>query len=537
MSSLRRLGIYLGVFFLALTGIVFLTDAWRQVDYFVYAQVYMDPAEELRLNQDLYLIDVEHPWTLDRTLPRDRAIGIWRMRLVELLQRVREEVAAGNAPDAVVLDIYFANVSAARDDLYAAVEALTNEGIPVLAVFNTLNLAGEVFEDRESEHLRDLYALFFGGYLHTNLNTGAGFVTYPSEISLPTRGGSIQYVEALPLRLARALNDEIEPVEGRTYVLPLGPEQAVDERTWTFRFEPGAESGGVLVAPGGEEDSALFMDDRILIIGNTAEDTPEGLPVAGPKALAWAIDDQLAGNVNARLPVESPLFVIGEVVFFSLFAVLVYALLFKYARPVQKRPYLLAVIAATLSLGLLLGALGLFVFLGWVIPVGLPAVGIAVAAILAARFAYLYLVTGVPEGTGKYDVFVSYSRADGKWVEENLYGPLKALRKPDGSELSVFFDKDEIALGEPFTPKYMWAIVDTKYFIPVFTKNYYGPKSHGRNEMDLAYKRAVEKRLTMLPITHSLDAVPEIYTHINFIDVSEQPDFFPAIRDCVLEKA
>ena len=41
----------------------------------------------------------------------------------------------------------------------------------------------------------------------------------------------------------------------------------------------------------------------------------------------------------------------------------------------------------------------------------------------------------------------------------------------------------------------------------------------------------------MLPITHSLDTVPEIYTHINFIDVSEQPDFFPAIKDCVLEKA
>ena len=80
----------------------------------------------------------------------------------------------------------------------------------------------------------------------------------------------------------------------------------------------------------------------------------------------------------------------------------------------------------------------------------------------------------------------------------------------------------------------MWAIVDSAFFIPVFSKNYYGKNSHGRNEMDLAYKRAVEKKLTMLPITHDFAAVPEIYDHLNFFDINEQADFFDEIEANIL---
>ena len=42
----------------------------------------------------------------------------------------------------------------------------------------------------------------------------------------------------------------------------------------------------------------------------------------------------------------------------------------------------------------------------------------------------------------------------------------------------------------------------------------YYRKNHCRNEVDLAYKRSVENMISILPIAHSYDAVPQIYSHI-----------------------
>jgi TIR domain len=171
--------------------------------------------------------------------------------------------------------------------------------------------------------------------------------------------------------------------------------------------------------------------------------------------------------------------------------------------------------------------------LKYVTPVGLTLFAIVLAGILAWRFALKFLMTCVAEGSAKYDAFISYSRKNSEWVVKNVYEPLKAMRKADGSELAVFFDRTEIGLGEVFTTKYMCAIVDSRCFIPIFSDDYYA-KNHTRNEMDVAYKRSVEKKIVILPVARSAQRVPEIYSHLNFVDALANPLFIEEIRKALL---
>jgi hypothetical protein len=106
---------------------------------------------------------------------------------------------------------------------------------------------------------------------------------------------------------------------------------------------------------------------------------------------------------------------------------------------------------------------------------------------------------------------------------------LAAYTKPNGEKLNIFYDKKSIGLGEMFTTKYMWAIVDTKFFIPVFSDDYYA-KNHCRNEMDCAVKRDVEKLLHIQGVALSFNAVPEAFHCINFVDVTQNPAFIDVIE-------
>jgi len=54
--------------------------------------------------------------------------------------------------------------------------------------------------------------------------------------------------------------------------------------------------------------------------------------------------------------------------------------------------------------------------------------------------------------------------------------------------------------------------------------------------MDLAYKRWVEELIKMLPIAFSFEAVPPIYQHVIFTDVSENENFIEQIKKDILQK-
>jgi len=534
MTTSRRLGAYALGFVALFSVFFFATDRWRQLDYLVYSKVYLDDPGSMALPSELLLIDIPHPQTQTPEMANNVAIEVYRKRIVDFLGTVAGRAEGGERADAVVLDFYFRNQDSERATLATEIERLIELNVRVYAVFNTRALETISIEDRENDHARELYRLFDGGKLHTQITNAYGVLIYRSELVYSREDGTETIIEALPKRVARDLDDDIAYVENQGYVLPVGEDKASDSNTYVYSFRDDGTSGGRFTHYTTGADATIDLDDKILLVGSLAEDQPMGLPIAGPKVVAWALDDQMAFNRNARQPLDSPGVILAEIIVFALLVVLLFALLFKYVKALQTRPVLLALFSflggAVALFGVALGLLTQNI----VTPVGLPLGAMLIAAVLSWLFAYRYLVTGAPEGSGKYDVFISYSRADGDWVVKELYEPLQQLRKADGSELSIFFDRDAIAGGEAFTPKYMWAIVDAKHFIPVFSHNYYGPKSHGRNEMDLAYKRAVEKKLNVLPITHGFDAVPEIYTHLNFIDVSEQDDFLEMLKKSIL---
>jgi hypothetical protein len=250
--------------------------------------------------------------------------------------------------------------------------------------------------------------------------------------------------------------------------------------------------------------------------------------------VAWALDDARRGHRNARVPLDHAGVVAGLILAMGLLTAGAIGLLFKFVPRLQSRPALLAVSGSLTGLALLALTGAACHSMGYVMPVGLPLAAVLLAGLLGWRHAAKYLAAGAAEGSGEYDVFISYSRQHGDWVAANVFAPLAAVRKPDGQPLKIFFDRTAIGLGEAFTSKYMWAIVDSRVFVPVFSADYYG-KNHCRNEMDLAFKRHIDKRLRIAPIALEAGAVPEIFSVLNYIDVLTNPRFIDDIVRTILD--
>lgn len=524
MPISRRLAAYTAAFLVLLLLVAsLLGSAWRPLDYLVFRVLSIADAPELE--DDIRIIDLPHSSSTTRSFD----LPDFRARTIDLLQTLSSLSEGYERPRAVILDLYYGSDQRLVPELLAAITALQEKKIRVYGVFDTMDLTGTSFEQRRADHAMAIYERLDGGLLHTRFNQKLGAITYNSHLEIPyAEGGLSATITALPLRVAMDLNQIDEPYPPREYVLPHGSQADVTQKTLHFTHPAGTTSGGSFMQLETPLVTAPDIHDKLLIVASYEGDrVVQGRP--GPEHVAWAIDDQRKGNRNARTPMNNPLILIGVVLFAAAWTALIYALLFKYAKSLQTSPRLLALLAFGAGLAALAALSALVLTIGQVLPVGLALFATALAAALAWHFANRFLVTGVAEGSGKYDVFISYSRKDGDWVYNSLYKPLSELRKADGSPLSIFFDRNEISLGEAFTSKYMWAIVDSRHFIPVFSENYYGTRSHGRNEMDLAYKRYVEKSIRILPVAFSDESVPEIYNGLNYLNVTTETAFFSAL--------
>ena len=312
--------------------------------------------------------------------------------------------------------------------------------------------------------------------------------------------------------------------------MPIRSLEEINKKTYTF-IADSIQSTGVF-QPAEGVNTPIDIDNNILIVGDTGNDIVDfgDKKIPGPYILTWALSDLLGNNSNLKLPIENLYVIIGQILFFSLFTVLVFALLFKYVKGLQTKPAVIAVLAFMISMIFFFIYGKLILSFNYVIPAGHTIVAMIVASFLCWRFAHKFLVTGVAEGSQKYDVFISYSRSQGDWVDKNVYEPLAAFRKPNGDKLNIFFDKKSIGIGEAFTSKYMWAIVDTKNFIAILSEDYYN-KNHCRNELDCAVKRKVEKLLNIQMIAFSDKAVPEAFNSFNYLEKTRNPDFIKVIED------
>jgi hypothetical protein len=525
MPLVKRLSAYL-LGFVVLVSLLAASGASKYIDYAAYKSLYLNDASHLKLHSAITLIDIPYTTDINNTF----SLKNYRLRVADLLNVI---IAQENKPDAVILDMYISNEQGALEALQKAMQQILDLGVNLYVVFNTEEWHRKEYEILRSEHAPNIYQMLDNLYLHTNFTNKLGVLSYSSELVKAVPGGEIS-IEALTQRVARdhrGDNEELRPTT-RDFVLALGNESEVDLQTYRFSHKVQNTSGGKFsrYVDNSEtpEEVSFDMDSRIILVGSLAKDKVDFVAQAGPKLVAWALDDQLSGNKNARQPLNDSGRILGQILFFALLTVLLFAALFKYVKALQTKPLVIAGLSALLSTAMLYFLLLDRLEDNKVSPIALTLFAIGIAAFLAWQFARKFLVTGIVEGSGKYDVFISYSRKESDWVINSLYEPLRALRKADGSKLVIFFDRDEIGIGEPFTAKYMWAIVNSKLFLPVFSDGYY-EKPHCRNEVDLAYKRYVGQKLAMLPIAHSSDAVPEIYTHMNYVSVKDNPTFIEGI--------
>jgi len=521
MTTLKRIAIYLVIFVVLLSIAATLTTFWQSLDYYVYRTFYLDRSANIELPKRIFLIDLPH--NAENKTGYDRAN--YRKRLSNLLDTIS---ARKVRPGAVLLDIYFENEPQELETLKEALKRL-RERTKVYGVYDMREYEEITFEKNEESQAREIYENYLEGYrLHTVFEEKMGVLFYESELQFPREGGGSELIEALPSKVARDVTlEDAPPSEPRGFVLPLGNEVSMERQTVQFRHAGDSTTGGTFSSP-------LNMDDKILIVGSLAADRIAKIDKTGIHLVAWALLDQLKGNALAKQPLTRPFVYLGLILFFAIFTALLFALFFKYMKKLQTKPLIISIISVVISLALLLVVGAAILSLGLVIPIGLPLIAILLSAILSWRFAHKFLVTGVAEGSQKYDVFISYSRGNSDWVIKNIYEPLCDFRKPNGDKLNLFFDKNSIGIGEAFTAKYMWAIVDSRFFLPIFSEEYYG-KNHCRNEVDLAYKRSVEKLLTILPVAFSYGAVPQIYTHINFMDITVNPNFILDIQKVLVE--
>ena len=189
---------------------------------------------------------------------------------------------------------------------------------------------------------------------------------------------------------------------------------------------------------------------------------------------------------------------------------------------------LLAFMSFILALVVLAGLFALILAADKIMMSRLTLWGMLLATLLTWRYALKFMLPAIVDGTGKYDVFISYSRAEADWVHKEIYIPLSEAKDHNGEPLEVFYDKKSIGIGEEFTAKYMWAIANSRFFLPVFSEGYYD-RNHCRNEVHLAVKRSVEQKIEIAGVAKSFDAVPVIYSNLNLGDPTANAKFMEDI--------
>ena len=547
MLTLKRLAVYLITFLIVLILVIVLVD-WKRVDNYIVGVANKTSNQDEIVNKEIVFVNIDkHPYGGSEC----ESFTLYRQSVIKLLNAVAEETKKNNGPKGVVLDIWFSRDNTELENLKAALKQLKDLKVPVYTSYNVIagyesvDLGSINFDKIDSNHATELYDGYFAGSgggqsgsgrYHTLFYAEENMASYENDIYLRSElFEDSALIESLPLKVATDLDDSKSTTKPKRQgsIVPYGSIAEMQKRTYTFIPDSVLPIGSFL-PPAGSDSSmaAINMDKKILIVGDVVNDVLDigNATMPGPYILTWALSDLLDENIRLKLPLEGLYVIIGQMLFFAFFVVLIYALIFKYVKQLQTKPTIIAILSFLTGMVFLFIYYKLILTFKAVIPVGQTIAAMLVTAALSWRFAHKFLVTGVAEGSQKYDVFISYSHGQyGDWVIKNVYEPLAAFRKPNGDKLNIFFDKKSIGIGEAFTSKYMWAIVDSKYFIPVITEEYY-KKNHCRNELDLAVNRSVEKRILINMIAFSFDAVPEPYRTYNYVDIKADPTFIDTIK-------
>ena len=171
---------------------------------------------------------------------------------------------------------------------------------------------------------------------------------------------------------------------------------------------------------------------------------------------------------------------------------------------------------------------------GEVIRPAFPGFSMLLASIFIWQYKKIFIKKATIDGGEIYDVFISYSTKQEKWVEDHIYDALKEFKKANKKTLSIFFAKVSIPPGENFHDYYKDAILNSTLFLPIYTKEYF-ESNHCQEELKFAALRSVETKNTEIkfrvyPLAFDVAIVPLKYKDENIGPIDDENRFMEQLK-------
>jgi TIR domain len=306
--------------------------------------------------------------------------------------------------------------------------------------------------------------------------------------------------------------------------------KAANESLRSSGFHPytSAENWGAAL---GESELAVFHDAYV-VVGSLDSDRPETIDRSGPELVAWALSDFVDRDPrSAREVWAAPALLALLVMIFSVLAAFTFRELFN--RFIRVPPSIIALIAFLTTLTyLFLLVKGLLAWKHIYVQSALVVVAIAIACLLAWRYAKGLMHHGFWHGSDAFDIFISYANdpENLNWVTKHLYEPLIHVRKANGSRLRMFFDKRSIEPGDYWYSVLARAINGSRLFVAVYSADYFD-RDGCRFEMMRAARKHLSQTDFIFPIARVIPVpkLPVEYDHIQFCAGSDAD----ALAECI----
>ncbi len=521
MIAKPRLAWYVAAYLALMTAIALLTP-WRHVDWYVAGKLSPPPP----LASNIVFLGLTSPAAI-----AESELAAYRERLSSLLRLI----ASGQygRPMVLLLDIRIRSSQAGLAQLTQAIQAVQGAGTKVYAAVDPFQPGTTEFNPDYmvlNEHAQSLYQDVLDGSGHTLMQWLWQTAKYDAYLDL---GGGVS-IPAVVIKIAEDFFQYPVVSSQRSIVIQVGPRE--DFLQQAYRFEAGTLSR---LADTSGKPAKPDLNGKLLIVGNPQEkppaEFPEELKRPGPELLAWALSARISRS-TAELKVEPWLLVTYTLGLSGLACFLARFLYLRSPALRSRYPSLAPLAGGALALLGLVFVVWFLRSLNFIYPmVTLVAAGIVAASVMTALYLRRKLQWALfhaerIESTGDYDVFISYSRTEPEhiaWVAANVVEPLRTqARKPDGSPLKVFFDKESIRLGDDWPTRVAHDVNSSRVFVPIYSRDYFS-KPVCKYEMEQALKMYVMLKNLIVPVMRSQEpvAIPNAYDGINYIDAIREPEF------------
>jgi len=529
-----RLLVYLVgfVLLLSISAIIF-DDKLRNIDLYTYKALYFNSDYNDFNSNQISIIDLP---PISKEKPTD-----YRKRIVELLDTIYQlsmTLNPGERPN-IILDFAFMENGEEDSDFIETINKLKADVINVYGVYDVV-VSNDGLNWQMNENNRDveLYDKFSKGRLHTRVNVNCtGIIWYDSYLKFEDSiNNSNKLITALPLKVVKP-KEIFTNKDVQTFVLPYGSQENLKAHTWIYK--PVKDSTNVTnkLLPIKNSDNEFDVRNQYIIIGDFINDKVtinEETIIPGSYLVAWAIFGQI-NNELSKQPINNPLLQFIIVLFGVGVILLVFNFIFKQFKKLQTKLILIAAISFLFGLIVLFIIVYFFTPENKIIRPSFPALSMFLTSIFIWQYKKIYIKRGLIEGNKTYDVFISYSRSQTKWVKNNLYNSLKGFRNSEDKKINIFFDEESIPEGELFHSYYRDAIINSKLFLPIFSEDYFN-KNHCMEELKLALFRVTETKgsdneLKIYPLAFNIDKVPAQYRDRNITLIDDENTFMKKLKE------